>query len=233
MPQLRLGGDTDAGTERGGGGNAGRGRQRGAGVDPRRADRAGIEKLRSAGVGQIGVRRADHGDRAVRGPLAAQHDTARFGIPQGREVAAVPEKNGIAGTGPLQRGNGVELYRRIGALHRAFSTLYGAFSVLHRAFSALYGAFSVLYGAFSALQRALSALQRALSVVCKTREVSGKLTQGKHKKTLPGGGALIQLIRDLSGDAVAGIGVNHGIALQQQTDAFRGNQVAQHLLDHG
>ena len=204
----------------------------------------------------------------MRGPLAAQHDTARFRITQGREVAAVPEKNDIARAGPLQRGNGVQFYRRIGALHRAFSAVYRALSVVYGAFSALYGAFSALYGAFSALYRAFSALHRAfsalhrafsvvyrafsalyrafsalhralsawrtaLSVVCKTREVSGKLTQGKHKKTLPGGGALIQLIRDLSGDAVAGIGVNHGIALQQQTDAFRGNQVAQHLLDHG
>ena len=176
----------------------------------------------------------------MRGPLAAQHDTARLRTAQGREVAAIPEKNDIARAGPLQRGNGLQFYRRIGALHRAFSAVYRAFSVVYRAFSVVCGAFSVMQRAFSAVYRALSALYGALSalygalsVVCKTREVSRKLTQGKHKKTLPGGGALIQLIRDLSGDAVAGIGVNHGIALQQQTDAFRGNQVAQHLLDHG
>ena len=162
----------------------------------------------------------------MRGPLAAQHDTARLRTAQGREVAAIPEKNHVARAGPLQRGNGVQFYRRVSALHRAFSGL-------QRAFSAVYRAFSAVQRVFSALYRALSAWRATLSVVCKTREVSRKLTQGKHKKTLPGGGALIQLIRDLSGDAVAGIGVNHGIALQQQTDAFRGNQIAQHLLDHG
>ena len=176
----------------------------------------------------------------MRGPLAAQHDTARCRTAQGREVAAVPEKNHVARAGPLQRGNGVQFYARIGALHRALSAVCRALSAVCRAFSAvcralsaLHRAFSVVYRALSAVYRALNAWRTTLSVVCKTREVSRKLTQGKHKKTLPGGGALIQLIRDLSGDAVAGIGVNHGIALQQQTDALRGNQVAQHLLDHG
>ena len=127
----------------------------------------------------------------------------------------------------------MQFYRRVSALHRAFSGLQRAFSAVYRAFGTLQRAFSALHRALGTVYGALSAWRATLSVVCKTREVSRKLTQGKHKKTLPGGGALIQLIRDLSGDAVAGIGVNHGIALQQQTDAFRGNQVAQHLLDHG
>ena len=168
----------------------------------------------------------------MRGPLAVQHDTARLRTAQGREIAAIPEKNHVARAGPLQRGNGVQLYGRVSALYRAFSAVYRALSTLQRSFGAV-RAPNALPGVFSALYRALNAWRTTFSVVCKTRQVSGKLTQGKHKKTLPGGGALIQLIRDLSGDAVAGIGVNHGIALQQQTDAFRGNQVAQHLLDHG